>query len=212
MFGWLSCQLTLRTPIASRLIRTRPNGSLRIDQRRTAGAASNGATRPLPPPRRWYVRRGTATIKKWNRYLAIHRHGGLDAGLARLSWEANGQRGFSLRRTVGVVWIIAQLQIEVAEKWPIVGPWEVSLAMRNTASATLGDVAEGWAECGDFRHDGSVCRDAHVLHRWAVDAIDPPSLALDAGARVENSFGTTHRRHLAARGEYEGQFDPRFGW
>lgn len=94
----------------------------------------------------------------------------------------------------------------------VVGPWEVSLAMRNTASATLGDFAEGWAEFGDFRHDGSVCRDAHVLHRWTVDAIDPPSLALDAGARVVNSFGTTHRRHLAARGEYEGQFDPRFGW
>ena len=124
----------------------------------------------------------------------------------------NGQRAFALRRTAGVVWIVAQVQIEAVEKWSIEGPWEVSLAMRNTAGATLGDFAEGWAEFGDFRHSGIACREAHILHRWTIDTIDPPSLALEAGARIENSFGTTHRRHLAARGEYEGQFDPRFGW
>lgn len=150
--------------------------------------------------------------QQWDRYLAIHRHGGLEAGLTGLCWEANGQRGFGLRRTVAVVWIIAQLQIEAAEKWSIEGPWEVSLAMRRTAGATLGDFAEGWAQFGDFRFGGSVCREAHVLHRWTVGAIDPPSLALDAGARIENSFGTTHRRHLAHRGDFEDQFDPRFAW
>lgn len=150
--------------------------------------------------------------QEWDRYVAIHRHGGIEAGLANLSWETNGQRAFALRRTAGVVWIVAQVQIEAVEKWSIEGPWEVSLAMRNTAGATLGDFAEGWAEFGDFRHSGIACREAHILHRWTIDTIDPPSLALEAGARIENSFGTTHRRHLAARGEYEGQFDPRFGW
>jgi hypothetical protein len=150
--------------------------------------------------------------QEWNRYLGIHRHGGLEAGITGLSWQANGQRGFALRRTVASVWIVAQLQIEAAEKWSIEGPWELSLAMRNTADATLGDFAEGWAQFGDFRHGGSVCREAHVFHRWAIESIHPPSLALDAGARLENSFGTTHRRHLAYRGEYEGEFDPRFVW
>lgn len=148
----------------------------------------------------------------WDRYLAIHRHGGLEAGLAGLSWEKNGQRAIALRRSVGIVWMIAQMQVEAADKWSIKGPWEVSVALCDTAGATLGDFAEGWAEFGDFRHSGAVCREGHVLHRWTIDVIDPPSLALDAGARLENSFGTTHQRHLAARGEYEGQFDPRFGW
>jgi hypothetical protein len=158
--------------------------------------------------RAWWYR----DDQEWSRYLAIHRHGGLEAGITGLCWEANGQRGFALRRTVGVLWIIAQLQIEAAVKWSIEGPWEVSLAMRDTVGATLGDFAEGWAQFGDFRHGGNVCREAHVIHRWITEAIDPPSLALNAGARLENSFGTTHRRHLAHRGEYEGQFDPRFGW
>jgi len=149
---------------------------------------------------------------QWDRYLAIHRHGGLEAGLTGLSWETNGQRAFALRRTVSVVWIIAQLQIEAAERWSIEGPWEVSLAVRNTAGATLSDFAEGWADFGDFRHSGSICREAHVLHRWTRDTINAHLLALDAGARLENSFGTTHQRHLAHRGENEGQFDPPYGW
>src|SRR6266540_2426546 len=51
-------------------------------------------------------------------------------------------------------------------------------------------------------------RDAAVRAR----RIDAELVALDLGDRLEQSFGTTHRRHLANRGEYEGRFDPRFNW
>jgi hypothetical protein len=29
------------------------------------------------------------------------------------------------------------------------------------------------------------------------------------GDRIEQAFGTLHRRHIARRGEYEGKFDPK---
>jgi hypothetical protein len=32
------------------------------------------------------------------------------------------------------------------------------------------------------------------------------------GDRLEHAFGTTHCRHLAHRGEFEGKFDPRFSY
>ena len=182
--------------------RPAPYGGHRIQWGHSTCATSTALVRAS-----WY-----RDDQEWNRYLAIHRHGGLEAGIAGLSWEVNGQRVFALRPIVGVVWIVAQLQLEAAERWSIEGPWEVSLAIRNTAGAALTDFAEGWVQFDGFRHDGSVCREAHVLHRWTIEAIDPASLALDTGARLENSFGTTYRRHLAHRGEYEGQFDPRFGW
>ena len=95
-----------------------------------------------------------------------------------------------------------------AAKWAIDGPWEISLALRDTAGAALGDFAEGWAPFGDFRNDGTGCGEPHVLHRWTVDEIEPQALAFGAGDRIENSFGTTHQRYLAHRGSYEGQFDP----
>jgi hypothetical protein len=148
----------------------------------------------------------------WTRYLAICRHGGLEAGMSDLIFESRDTRGFALRRSAAMVWMVAAIQAEAAEKWSVQGPWEVTLALRNTQGATLADFGEGWAPFGDFRHGGSTCRDAHVLHQWTVDQIDPVSLGLDAGNRIENSFGTTNRRHLARTGVYEGKFDPRFNW
>lgn len=83
--------------------------------------------------------------RQWDRYLAIHRHGGLEAGLARAAWGAgDNQRLFSLRRIVAAMWAIADLQVEAADKWSIEGPWEISLALRDTAGAGLSDYAEGW--------------------------------------------------------------------
>lgn len=149
----------------------------------------------------------------WDRYLAIHRHGGLEAGLSRIAWTSNREvRVFALRHIVAALWMVADAQVDAGHRWSIEGPWEVSLALRDTAEAVLGDFAEGWAPFDDFRRNTSRCREPHVLHRWIVADIDPPALADDAGARLENSFGTTAHRHRAQRGEHEGRFDPRLRW
>lgn len=110
------------------------------------------------------------------------------------------------------MWIALDLQIDAAKRRPIDGPWEITLALIDTEGTVLSDFGEGWAQFNEFRYQQRSCREAHVLHRWEVDCIDPQSIALDAGARLENSFGSTHQRHLAQRGEYEGKFDPRMDW
>ncbi len=114
---------------------------------------------------------------------------------------------------VGYAWGLAALQVDAIEKWNVHPPFEFSLALRDTRGALLGTFAEAWAEPRDgFRHrDGAA--EEHVLVRREFDEVpDLEGIAIDLGARIENAFGTTHRRHLANRGEYEGRFDPRFGF
>ena len=150
----------------------------------------------------------------WRRYLALHRHGGLEAAVAGISWQRRDQglRVFSLRHIVGLAWTALDIQAGVAEQWDIDGPWEVTLALRGCRGAVLGGFAEGWQEPDDFRSDHRVCLEEHALHRWEVDAIEPEVLAEQIGQRTENTFGSTHRRHLANHGHFDGKFDPRFGW
>jgi hypothetical protein len=150
----------------------------------------------------------------WRRYLALHRHGGLEAATARVSWQRKDQglRVFSLRHIVGLAWTAFDLQAGAAQRWNIDGPWEVTLALRSCGGAALGGFAEGWLEPDDFRSDNRAALEQHALHRWEVDAIEPEELAEQIAHRTENTFGSTHRRHLANRGQFDGTFDPRFGW
>jgi len=144
----------------------------------------------------------------------LHRHGGLEAAVAGISWQRRDQglRVFSLRHIVGLAWTALDIQAGVAEQWDIDGPWEVTLALRGCRGAVLGGFAEGWQEPDDFRSDHRVCLEEHALHRWEVDAIEPEVLAVNNTQPTENTFGSTHRRHLANHGHFDGKFDPRFGW
>lgn len=78
--------------------------------------------------------------------------------------------------------------------------------------AALGGFAEGWREIGQGLHGFKTCLDDHVLLRWELDEIEAENIAMGAGDRMEPAFGTTHRRHLASRGEYADRFDRRFGY
>jgi hypothetical protein len=149
----------------------------------------------------------------WERYLALHRHGGLEVGMTALTQHHGDRRMFALRHIAGLMWIVAALQREVAERWAVAGPWQVNLALRNTLGAGLTLFAEGW----DDRHPWFLdraqgCAEPHVLHTWERPELDPEALGLDAGCRVENSFGSVRQRHLARTGSFAGAFDPRIGW
>jgi hypothetical protein len=147
----------------------------------------------------------------WTRYLALHRHGGLEGAATLYAHEAEGTRIFHLRGMVALVWTLAALQAEAVITWAVPGPLEFVMALRNTKGATLGHFAEGWAEFGRDYWDSATCLDDSVLLRWKLETdFDPETLALEAGNRLEQSFGTTQRRHLASRGAYQGLFDPRF--
>jgi hypothetical protein len=89
----------------------------------------------------------------WNGYLAQHRSGGLEFGLGRPG-SARWRRGqeedethvFFLTTIVGRVWLGLALFAEVRERSAIEGPWEITLALRDTEQAVIGNVAAGWAE------------------------------------------------------------------
>jgi hypothetical protein len=156
--------------------------------------------------------------KAWSRYLALHRHGGLEVGIGHFAYEFRpylqedgGTRIFPLRPMVGLIWTLAALQADVVNRWQISGPFEITIALSRTRKATLGTFAEGWPEPGQGLFDFTTCLDENVLLRHESDKLpEPEQLAVDLGDRLEQVFGTVHRRHLARRGEFEGRFDPRF--
>jgi hypothetical protein len=112
---------------------------------------------------------------------------------------------------VGLVWHLAAMQIEAVERWSIDGPFEVSVALAGVEGARLGGFAEGWRDVGDmFVWDAPTCIESNVLLRVECDTLDPEALAMDIGERLENTFGSTHRRFMANRGDFDSRFDPRF--
>ena len=150
----------------------------------------------------------------WTKYVALHRHGGIELGMSSLIHEIRGmdgpQRVVALRSIVGAAWTAAAMQKEVAEKWQVEMPFEFSVGIRNTGNAALGDLAEGWANPGQGFDDPPVCIEDHLLFRREIDAeIDPEHYALDLGDRIDQAFGSVVRRHLVRDGEYAGQFRPR---
>jgi hypothetical protein len=146
----------------------------------------------------------------WVRCLALHRHGGIELSRGHFAYQVRETTVFPLRQIVGLAWIAAALQSEVADRWLLNSPFELAVALRNTSGAILGSFAEGWAEPGIGFRDFPTCIEDQILLRWEVDdRIDPEELALSLGDRLEQVFGSTHRRHLAHRGDYEGRFDPR---
>lgn len=146
----------------------------------------------------------------WDRYLALHRHGGVEVGSGRSVYEVQGSRIFALLQMVALSWSALAVQDEAIQRWSLKPPFEFTIALRKTKGATLGGFAEGWLEPGQGLARVAKCLEDHVLLRWEFEAQPVvEELALEVGDRIEQAFGTTHRRHLAERGEYEGQFDPR---
>lgn len=149
----------------------------------------------------------------WDRYLAVHRHGGVEFGFGRSIYQIGETRVFALRQIVGLAWSALAIQAEAIERSTLEPPFELTVALRDTKDATLGSFAEGWKEPGHGMYDVVTCIEDHVLLRWELDQQPVvEDIALEVGDRIEQAFGTSHRRHLAHRGQYEGRFDPRFGF
>jgi hypothetical protein len=148
----------------------------------------------------------------WRRYLALHRHGGIEVGSSRLTYETSGKRVFRLRLIVAMAWTAAALQTEAIERWQLQAPFELTIGLRKTRGAALGHLAEGWQSPGQgFGDEFPTCLEDHVLLRREVDGmIDPQGYAMNLGDRLEQAFGSTMHRHVARIGEYVGRFDPRF--
>jgi hypothetical protein len=182
--------------------------------------------RPTPsggrPPRWGHRTRATSTAlvmyeqyrddAGWGQYLALHRHGGVELAHGNLAYPVRDTMVFALRQIVGLTWIAVALQSEVADRWHVNPPFELTVALRHANGAILGSFAEGWPEPQTVFWDSAACIEDDILLRWEVDGVDAEVLALEVGDRLEQAFGSTLRRHLANRGDYAGRFDPRFGF
>lgn len=147
----------------------------------------------------------------WGRYLALHRHGGIEMGLARDAvFERGVERVFRLTTIVGRVWAAFDAYGAVVEYLKLSGPWEVCFAVRRTMGALLGNFGTGWAEPGSFGYETRPCGEPNLLVRYELanwpNADGIRVLAWRLGAWLEDAWGTRSRRFLAHRGEYAHQF------
>jgi len=147
----------------------------------------------------------------WTRFAGLHRDGSLDFGQGSFTTEYRDTRVVWLRPLVGLTWHLAAMQVEAVERWSVEGPFEVTVALAGVDGARLGGFAEGWRDVGDmFYRDVPSCVERNVLLRVECETLDPEVLATNVGEQLENTFGSTNRRFLASRGEFDGRFDPRF--
>ncbi len=117
------------------------------------------------PPSRWgreALPEATAAIRynrwtddRWvlDGYMAMLRSGGLEFGLGRsgsTTWrrspEQDEMRVFFLTTIVGRIWVALGLYAEVLDRFPIDGRCQITLGLRDSQRAVLGNVAAGWAE------------------------------------------------------------------
>lgn len=88
----------------------------------------------------------------------------------------------------------------MVRRYGLSGPWEVSVSLRDTGDAVLGNVARGWSEPGTGFADVRTCAEPGLLLRREVaewpDEAGTRTLAFDLGAWVEDSWGYSQRRFL----------------
>lgn len=137
----------------------------------------------------------------WENYLALHRHGGLEMELGTDPiYSSDGRRGFRLSFIFGRVWTGLGVYGDAVQRYDLRGPFEISLALRNTEGAILGNVARGWSEPGSGFTDVRTCAEPGLLLRREVtewpDAAGTRSLAIRLGAWLEDCWGYTDRRFL----------------
>lgn len=150
----------------------------------------------------------------WTGYVAIHRNGAVEAGLgnhggANYRTERDGEvRAFRLVPTVVRVAALLQLHAAVVEHASVDGPFQLTVALRNTGGALLGGLGQGWAEPLTPENSASGCHDPNLL--WHV-VLDEPVRDEDAlrvgtqiGDRLEDAWGVRQRRYLDHSGDRAG--------
>ncbi|HVV12474.1 hypothetical protein [Amycolatopsis sp.] len=178
-----------------------------------------GGNQKWPTAHAATVVNGYGRQEPWNSYLGVYRSGALELGLGtRGGWERKNREGenirvFHLISTITYAWALLKFSAMLCERVPIGGPWQLTVAVRRTNGAVLGNLGEGWAEPHEFGNYVGACVDQHLL--WHMELRDVPgpgeqeSLALKIGGRLEDAWGVTQRRYLGHRGELEGRLDVR---
>lgn len=162
---------------------------------------------------------GYGSNEPWNSYLAVHRSGALELGLGdRGGWdrrtrEGETVRGFNLISMIANTWALLTFNVALSERSSPSGPWQLTIGLRDTRNAVLGNLGEGWAEPGAFENRVAGCSEDNLLWHLELDELPDEDarrrLAFAIGDRIEDAWGVRQRRYLAHRGELAGRFDHR---
>lgn len=157
------------------------------------------------------VRGYVADDGTWAQYIALHRNGGMEFGLSETSRiPTDKPKRFFLRGILSFVALIGEMQREINDKYRIIGPFEVDLAVPNTKGSELADVATGWPGPDDI---GSGPRmlpslDQNVLASCVFEEWPETEVLLcSLGDRLQQSWGCTERRFVARQGPRAGQIE-----
>jgi hypothetical protein len=157
----------------------------------------------------------------WDLYLALHRNGALEFGLGRRGSRPlrnrEGERsrhGFFLSTIVGRIWVATVLYAEVIARFGIEGPWEASLALRETQNSLLGDTAPGWQDFESWNgmDEPPLCQEPNVLISREVESWpeedDAKGFAFWFGAALDDAWGVQQRRFVSRIEPNVGEYDP----
>jgi hypothetical protein len=84
----------------------------------------------------------------WKNYLAVHRSGAIELGLGDCGgWERQNREGelvrvFNLISIVTYTWAVLKFGAVHYERLSLIGPWHLTVAVRGTEGALLGNVGE----------------------------------------------------------------------
>lgn len=154
----------------------------------------------------------------WNSYVAVHRSGAIEYGLGdRGGWERDHDdarvRMFMLISIVARACAWFGFVSAVRERTVLPGPIQLTVALRNTQEALLGNVGEGWAEPMTMWNEIGGCQDKHLLWHFELDEWPDQEgrqdLAFEVGSRIEEAWGVSQRRYLAREGDLVGRLDTR---
>lgn len=118
-------------------------------------------------------------------------------------------------RILGRFWAAIETYSHVIERYRLVGPYEICVALKQTASAHLGSFAEGWIEpgSGSFHEDElSICQERNLMWRkeldeWPVSDQSKRDLVISLGAWLDDAWYVSQRRFFANRGVHKDDFD-----
>ena len=162
---------------------------------------------------------GYRSRESWNSYLAVHRSGAIEFGLGdRGGWERENREGervrvFNLVSTVAYTWALLRFCAVLNERTPRPGPRLLTIGVRGTKGALLGNVGTGWAELGSFENRVGTCVDTSLLWHLELDKVldedGERRVAFTVGDRLEDAWGVVQRRYLARTGDRNGRLDVR---
>ena len=152
-----------------------------------------------------------------DQYAAVGHDGRFDVGLAgRTAWEYEGRRVFNLRAIVGRAWAAFEIYSSLARAVSIAGATELTVALRGTRDAILGDFGPDWSDPFRSLRGMSICREENVLFRREIDDSDgdwPKAAAFSIGGQIENAFGSSLQRFRRRLDKGFGDFDAReYSW